>query len=102
MEALLWLILIFVGICAGIGAEIKIITKKQRNEARRYLDTLASNWSRMEAEAIKEGNDCFLCWQAQSLVNLAFITNGYEYAEEIGKRIGMITDNTLKGCKNES
>ena len=78
----------------------KIISQNQRNDARRYLDTLASNWSRIEAQAVKEGDDCFMCWQAQALVNLAYIIEDWDYAEDIAKRIGMITKDTA-GCKRK-
>ena len=79
--------------------ELRILTRQTQNEARRYIDTLASNWSRMEAQMVKNGDDCFLCWQAQALVNLAMITNGWCYANEIALRIGMITDEQFKRCE---
>lgn len=90
-------VFLFIEFCVFTVLEMRFLTKDRQQEARKYIDTLASNWSRMEAQMVKDGNDCFLCWQAQALVNLAFITNGYAYAEEVCKRIGFLTDKTFKG-----
>lgn len=81
-------------ICGGFiisHIDVKVITKKKQEEARRYLDTLATNWTRIETQAVKDGDDCFMCWQAQALVNLAFILVDWEYAESVARRIGMLT-----------
>ena len=83
---------------AFVSLGFKIITQNQRNDARRYLDTLATNWTRIETQAVKDGDDCYMCWQAQALVNLAYILEGWEYAEEVASRIGMITADTAR-CK---
>lgn len=97
----LWLIGI-VGIAFIITRiDVKVITKTKQEEARRYLDTLATNWTRIETQAVKDGDECYMCWQAQALVNLAFILVDWEYAESVAKRIGMITDNTVR-CGHES
>ena len=72
--------------------DFKIVTKSKQNEARRYLDTLATNWTRIETQAVQNGDECYMCWQAQALVNLAFILVDWEYAQSVAERIGMITD----------
>lgn len=41
-------------------------------------------------------DECYMCWQAQALVNLAFILVDWEYAESVARRIGMITENTVR------
>ncbi|MBR2681629.1 MAG: hypothetical protein IKE23_12960 [Exiguobacterium sp.] len=95
-----WIIgLLALEIIIGVMLEIRILSKQDRNEARRYIDTLATNWSRVEAQMVANGDDCFMCWQAQALVNLAMLTNGWEFANEIALRIGMITDEQFKRCE---
>ena len=94
--------ILIIGCCLILGAYaftafgFKIINQNQRNDARRYLDTLATNWSRIETQAVKNGDECYMCWQAQALVNLAYIIEGWDYAEDIASRIGMITEQTIK------
>ena len=94
------ILLILCGVILGtyvfMALGFKIITQNQRNDARRYLDTLATNWTRIETQAVINGDDCYMCWQAQALVNLAYIIEGWDYAQDIASRIGMITETTCK------
>jgi len=90
------LCIVILGAYAFMALGFRIINQNQRNDARRYLDTLATNWTRIETQAVKDGDECYMCWQAQALVNLAYIIEGWEYAEDIAKRIGMITEQTCK------
>lgn len=90
---------VIVGAYVFMALGFKVLNQNQRNDARRYLDTLATNWTRIETQAVKSGDDCYMCWQAQALVNLAYILEGWDYAQSLAKRIGMITEQTCKEKK---